>query len=35
VLFTAQAAGRQMGRLGISGSIILTASMSGTITNQV
>ncbi|KAJ6557875.1 NAD-binding protein [Mycena capillaripes] len=34
VLFTAQAAGRQMERLGISGSIILTASMSGTITNQ-
>ncbi|KAJ7727007.1 hypothetical protein DFH07DRAFT_852128 [Mycena maculata] len=33
VLFTAQAAGRQMERLGISGSIILTASMSGTITN--
>ncbi|KAJ6478802.1 hypothetical protein C8R47DRAFT_1138214 [Mycena vitilis] len=34
VLFTAQAAGRQMERLGISGSIILTASMSGSITNQ-
>jgi len=34
VLFTAQAAGRQMERLGIPGSIILTASMSGTITNQ-
>jgi len=34
VLFTAQAAGRQMEKLGISGSIILTASMSGTITNQ-
>ncbi|KAJ7269553.1 hypothetical protein C8J57DRAFT_1322302 [Mycena rebaudengoi] len=33
VLFTAQAAGRQMERLGIPGSIILTASMSGTITN--
>ncbi|KAJ7336873.1 hypothetical protein DFH08DRAFT_915934 [Mycena albidolilacea] len=33
VLFTAQAAGRQMERLGIRGSIILTASMSGTITN--
>ncbi|KAJ7109659.1 hypothetical protein C8R43DRAFT_1091751 [Mycena crocata] len=33
VLFTAQAAGRQMQKLGISGSIILTASMSGTITN--
>ncbi|KAJ7163666.1 hypothetical protein C8R46DRAFT_1279271 [Mycena filopes] len=34
VLFTAQAAGRQMERLGIAGSIILTASISGTITNQ-
>ncbi|KAK7030218.1 hypothetical protein R3P38DRAFT_2933732 [Favolaschia claudopus] len=33
VLFTAQAAGRQMERLGIQGSIILTASMSGTIVN--
>ncbi|KAJ7204504.1 hypothetical protein GGX14DRAFT_368932 [Mycena pura] len=33
VLFTAQAAGRQMEKLGIPGSIILTASMSGTITN--
>jgi NAD(P)-dependent dehydrogenase (short-subunit alcohol dehydrogenase family) len=33
VLFTAQAAGRQMERLGIPGSIVLTASMSGTITN--
>ncbi|KAJ7246121.1 hypothetical protein B0H12DRAFT_1203387 [Mycena haematopus] len=33
VLFTAQAAGRQMERLGIAGSIVLTASMSGTITN--
>ncbi|KAJ7185878.1 hypothetical protein C8R46DRAFT_1158452 [Mycena filopes] len=33
VLFTAQAAGRQMERLSISGSIILTASMSGTIAN--
>ncbi|KAJ6562214.1 hypothetical protein B0H19DRAFT_1287835 [Mycena capillaripes] len=33
VLFTAQAAGRQMERLGISGSIILTASISGHITN--
>lgn len=32
-LFTAQAAGRQMERLGIPGSIILTASMSGSITN--
>ncbi|KAJ7095997.1 hypothetical protein C8R43DRAFT_1081840 [Mycena crocata] len=34
VLFTAQAAGRQMERLGISGSIVLTASMSGSITNR-
>ncbi|KAF7342342.1 D-arabinitol 2-dehydrogenase [Mycena venus] len=33
VLFTAQAAGRQMERLGIPGSIILTASISGSITN--
>ena len=33
VLFTAQAAGRQMEKLGIPGSIILTASMSGSITN--
>jgi len=33
VLFTAQAAGRQMQKLGIPGSIILTASMSGSITN--
>ncbi|KAJ7634497.1 sorbose reductase sou1, partial [Roridomyces roridus] len=33
VLFTAQAAGRQMEKLGIPGSIIMTASMSGTITN--
>jgi len=33
VLFTAQAAGRQMERLGIAGSIVVTASMSGTITN--
>ncbi|KAJ7060903.1 hypothetical protein C8F01DRAFT_1220069 [Mycena amicta] len=33
VLFTAQAAGRQMERRGIPGSIILIASMSGTITN--
>jgi NAD(P)-dependent dehydrogenase (short-subunit alcohol dehydrogenase family) len=35
VLFTAQAAGRQMKRLGIKGSIIMTASMSGSIANQV
>jgi len=34
VLFTAQAAGRQMDRFGIPGSIILIASMSGTITNR-
>ncbi|KXN93248.1 Sorbose reductase sou1, partial [Leucoagaricus sp. SymC.cos] len=33
VLFTAQAAGRQMEKLGIPGSIIMTASMSGSITN--
>ena len=35
VLFTAQAAGRQMARFGNGGSIILIASMSGTITNKV
>ncbi|KAL0578060.1 hypothetical protein V5O48_003922 [Marasmius crinis-equi] len=34
VLFTAQAAGRQMRRFGNPGSIILIASMSGTITNR-
>jgi len=34
VLYTAQAAGRQMVRLGTPGSIILIASMSGSITNQ-
>jgi len=34
VLYTAQAAGRQMVRLGIPGSIILIASMSGSIANQ-
>ncbi|KAG6840513.1 hypothetical protein C0991_006273 [Blastosporella zonata] len=34
VLFAAQAAGRQMERFGIKGSIILTASMSGSIANQ-
>jgi len=33
VLFTAQAAGRQMTKLGIPGSIIMIASMSGSITN--
>jgi NAD(P)-dependent dehydrogenase (short-subunit alcohol dehydrogenase family) len=33
VLFTAQAAGRQMEKLGTPGSIILIASMSGSITN--
>ena len=35
VLYTAQAAGRQMVRFGNRGSIILIASMSGTITNKV
>ncbi len=35
VLFTAQAAGRQMERFGNGGSIVLIASMSGSITNQV
>lgn len=35
VLYTAQAAGRQMVRLGRPGSIILIASMSGSITNKV
>ncbi|EGN96008.1 hypothetical protein SERLA73DRAFT_185498 [Serpula lacrymans var. lacrymans S7.3] len=34
VLFTAQAAGRQMARFGTPGSIILIASMSGSITNR-
>lgn len=34
VLHTAQAAGRQMTRLGTPGSIILIASMSGSISNQ-
>jgi len=34
VLYTAQAAGRQMVRFGNKGSIILIASMSGTITNR-
>ncbi|KAI6150850.1 hypothetical protein BKA82DRAFT_123275, partial [Pisolithus tinctorius] len=34
VLFTAQAAGRQMARFGRGGSIILIASMSGSITNR-
>ncbi|KAG1826763.1 uncharacterized protein BJ212DRAFT_1565134 [Suillus subaureus] len=34
VLFTAQAAGRQMSRFGRGGSIILIASMSGSITNR-
>ncbi|EKM76677.1 hypothetical protein AGABI1DRAFT_115589 [Agaricus bisporus var. burnettii JB137-S8] len=33
VLFTAQAAGRQMEKLGLPGSIIITASMSGSIAN--
>ena len=35
VLFTAQAAGRQMARFGNGGSIVLIASMSGSISNQV
>jgi len=35
VLYTAQAAGRQMARFGNRGSIILIASMSGSITNKV
>ena len=35
VLYTAQAAGRQMRRFGNGGSIILIGSMSGSITNQV
>ncbi len=35
VLYTAQAAGRQMSRFGNRGSIILIASMSGSITNKV
>lgn len=34
VLFTAQAAGRQMERFGHGGSIILIASMSGTVVNK-
>jgi hypothetical protein len=34
VLYTAQAAGRQMVRFGLPGSIILVASMSGSITNK-
>lgn len=35
VLFAAQAAGRQMVKLGIPGSIVLSASTSGHITNPV
>lgn len=35
VLHTAQAAGRQMARFGNGGSIVLIASMSGSITNIV
>ena len=35
VLYTAQAAGRQMSKFGTPGSIILIASMSGSITNKV
>lgn len=34
VLYAAQAAGRQMARFGIPGSIIMIASMSGSITNR-
>jgi len=34
VLYTAQAAGRQMEKLGLPGSIIMIGSMSGSITNQ-
>jgi len=34
VLYTAQAAGRQMRRFGLPGSIVLIASMSGSITNR-
>ena len=34
VLFTAQAAGQQMRRFKLPGSIILIASMSGSITNK-
>jgi len=34
VLYTAQAAGRQMAKFGTPGSIILIASMSGSITNK-
>ena len=35
VLYTAQAAGREMARFGNGGSIVLIASMSGSITNKV
>lgn len=35
VLFTAQAAGRQMARFGNGGSIVLIASMAGTIALEV
>ena len=35
VLYTAQAVGRQMERLGIPGSIIMIGSMSGSVTKQV
>jgi NAD(P)-dependent dehydrogenase (short-subunit alcohol dehydrogenase family) len=35
VLFTAQAAGRQMERLGTPGSIINIGSMSGSVANKV
>ncbi|KAG9318404.1 hypothetical protein JVU11DRAFT_495 [Chiua virens] len=35
VLFTAQAAGRQMARFGRGGSILMIASISGSVTNKV
>ena len=35
VLYSAQAAGRQMERLGSPGSIVMIGSMSGSITNRV
>ena len=35
VLYTAQAAGRQMSKFGSPGSIVLIASMSGSVTNKV
>ena len=35
VLYAAQAVGRQMARLGIPGSIILVASIGGSVCNKV